>query len=170
MISSPQCNSYTTINDPTRNENQGLGSLADQSYFSSGPRWVRFEGAGGTEIPTAPVPTSHCTTSATGWYSGVMPSSPDTTTSGTACFKWNQGDCAFNNSIQVTNCGSYYVYYLSAPTTGGMRYCTTTTTTINPARKSTTVLSAISNFFQNLWEKITGWTGEIKWIQFFKKQ
>ncbi len=55
MMSSSQCYNYTTIDDPTRNINQGTGSNADQSYFASGPQWVRFVGSGGTEIPTSAV-------------------------------------------------------------------------------------------------------------------
>jgi hypothetical protein len=54
-MSSSQCYNYTTIDDPTRNINQGTGSNADQSYFASGPQWVRFVGSGGTEIPTSAV-------------------------------------------------------------------------------------------------------------------
>ncbi len=155
MMSSSQCYNYTTIDDPTRNINQGTGSNADQSYFSSGPQWVRFVGAGGTEIPTSAVAMSQCSTSASGWYSGTMPSVPDTTESGTACFTWTQGNCAYSNQIQVTNCGSYYVYYLSAPTTGGMRYCTSNATSASAPSRSTTVLSSISNFIGSLFNKLT---------------
>ncbi len=123
-----QCYDYTTINDPTRNVNQGRGTDADQTYFSSGPQWVRFEGPGGTQIPTSAVAMYRCGTSASGWYSGVMPTAPSTTVNGTACFTWTSGSCQYSNQISVTNCGSYYVYYLSAPSTGGMRYCTDTPT------------------------------------------
>ncbi len=154
MMSSSQCYNYTTIDDPTRNINQGTGSNADQTYFSSGPRWVRFVGSGGTEIPTSRVPAQQCSTNAAGWYSGVMPTAPDTTTSGTVCFTWPSGDCFYNNEIQVTNCGSYYVYYLSAPSTGGMRYCTTNGTSASAASRSTTVLSSISNFIGSLFNKL----------------
>ncbi len=154
MLSSSQCYSYTTIDDPTRNINQPMGNAADQTYFSSGPQWVRFVGSGGTEIPTSKVPLQRCGTSASGWYSGVMPTAPDTTTSGTVCFTWSSGDCVYNNQIQVTDCGSYYVYYLSAPSTGGMRYCTTNSTSTSVTSRSTTVLSSISNFFRSLFKKI----------------
>ena len=121
-----QCYDYTTINDPTRNVNEGRGDHADQSYFSSGPQWMRFEGAGGTQIPTSAVAIYRCGTNAAGWYSGGMPSVSGTTVNGTACFTWSASNCQYSNQISVTNCGSYYVYYLSAPSTGGMRYCTDT--------------------------------------------
>jgi hypothetical protein len=125
-MSNPQCYDYTTINDPTRNVNEGRGNAADQSYFSSGPQWVRFEGEGGTQIPTSQVAMYRCGTNAAGWYSGAMPSVPSTTENGTVCFAWSGGSCQYTHDIRVTNCGSYYVYYLSAPTSGGMRYCTET--------------------------------------------
>jgi len=123
---SSQCYDYTTINDPTRNINQGTGSQYDTQYFSSGPRWIRFEGAGGTQIPTSPVPAYRCGTSATGWYSGQMPSVMDTTVNGTVCYTWSSNNCSYSNQIQVTNCGSYYVYNLRAPPVSGLRYCTDT--------------------------------------------
>ncbi len=154
MMYSSQCSNYTTIDDPTRNINQGQGSNADQSFFNSGPRWIRFEGAGGTQIPTSAVAMSHCSTNAAGWYSGTMPSVPDTTVNGTACFTWSQGDCAYSNQIQVTNCGSYYVYYLSSPPTGGMRYCTTNATNASVVSRSTAALTSISSYIQSLFKKL----------------
>ena len=155
MLSSSQCYNYTTIDDPTRNINEGKGDHADQSYFSSGPQWIRFVGSGGTEIPTSRVPSYRCGTNAAGWYSGGMPTAPDTTTSGTVCFTWSSGDCVYNNPIQVTNCGSYYVYYLSAPSTGGMRYCTTNSTSGSKASRSSIGLSAVSNFVRRLFNKLS---------------
>jgi len=76
----PQCNDYETIDDPTRNVNKNQGFDADKTYFSSGPRWVRFQGTGGTEIPTSAVAEYKCGTSAPGWYSGEMPTTIHTTT------------------------------------------------------------------------------------------
>ena len=76
----PQCSDYQTIDDPTRNVNKNQGFDADKTYFSSGPRWVRFQGTGGTEIPTSAVAEYKCGTSAPGWYSGEMPTTIHTTT------------------------------------------------------------------------------------------
>ncbi|CAF4418824.1 unnamed protein product, partial [Adineta steineri] len=112
------------INDPTRSVNVTTSGGCDQSLFSSGAMWVRFVGVGGTQIPTSPVATFQCDTEATGWYSGQMPTSVDTTITGIVCYNWVSSNCYFNNSISVTNCGSYYVYQLSAPPGCNMRYCT----------------------------------------------
>jgi len=116
--------------------NQSTSTGCDQSSFSSGPQWVRFVGEGGTQIPTSAVGSNRCGTQATGWYSGEMPNVLDTTTNGTVCFEWSSNTCNWNTKILVTNCGSYYVYRLSASPGCSMRYCTdtpsdpTTTTTI----------------------------------------
>jgi len=131
-MSSSQCYNYTTIDDPTRNINEGRGSNADQDYFSSGPQWIRFVGAGGTEIPTSAAAMYHCTTNAAGWYSGTMPSVLDTTVNGTVCYTWNSNSCSYSNQIQVTNCGSYYVYHLTAPPACYLRYCTDTPSNPTP--------------------------------------
>ncbi|CAF4148054.1 unnamed protein product [Adineta steineri] len=133
-----QCYNYTLINDPTRNVNVTTGNTCDQSLFSSGAMWVLFVGVGGTQIPTSPVGAYRCGTSATGWYSGQMPTGVDTTINGTVCFTFGSSNCTWSNSISVTNCGSYYVYQLGAPPGCSMRYCTDipddriTDTTIKP--------------------------------------
>jgi hypothetical protein len=68
-----------------------------------------------------------CSTSAPGWYSGQMPSVMDTTINGTVCYTWSSNNCSYSNQIQVTNCGSYYVYNLPPPPiSSGLRYCTDT--------------------------------------------
>jgi uromodulin len=126
MMFSSQCSNYTTINDPTRNINQAGGVQNDLQTFTSGQQWIRFEGPGGTQIPTSAVPSNQCGTYASGWYSGDMPSISGTTVNGTVCYTWTSGSCQYTNQIQVTNCGSYYVYNLRAPPVSGLRYCTDT--------------------------------------------
>jgi Notch-like protein len=140
-----QCDAYTTIDDPTRNILQTTGTNTDTNFFSSGPRWVRFEGAGGTQIPTNPVPIYRCGTSASGWYSSGMPTVPDTTVNGTVCYTWSANNCSFSNQIQVTNCGSYYVYYLSTPPTSNLRYCTETPAALTTTSAVPTIQSNVSH-------------------------
>ena len=139
-----QCDTYTTINDPTRNVMQASTVNGDIHYFSSGPLWVRFEGSGGTQIPTTAVPYYRCGTTASGWYSGAMPTVPDTSVNGTVCYTWLDNTCAYSNEIQVTNCGSYYVYYLSAPPTSNLRYCTETPADLTTTATIPTIPSNIS--------------------------
>jgi hypothetical protein len=97
--------------------------VCDNIYFNSTVTWVRFSGAAGTQISTSVVAKSHCSTHATGYYTGVMPSVGVTIT-GTVCYNWEENICNWNNSISVTNCNGYYVYALIAPPTCHLRYCT----------------------------------------------
>lgn len=120
-----QCSNYTTIDDPTRNVNEDRGNNNDRDHFTSGPIWVRFVGTGGTQIPTSAAAMYRCGTSVAGWYSGEMPTVPSTTVSGNVCYTWVSGNCSYRTKISVTNCGSYYVYHLNSPLSGGLRYCTT---------------------------------------------
>ncbi len=64
-----------------------------------------------------------CGTTATGWYTGSYPSVGSTTT-GFVCYYGSSNLCNWSNSIQVTNCNGYYVYYLSTTPSCSLRYCT----------------------------------------------
>ncbi|CAF1082855.1 unnamed protein product, partial [Adineta steineri] len=117
-----QCYSYTTINDVTRLATAGSGSTTDYGLFSTGT-WVRFSGAGGTQITTSSPGLYHCTTYYSGWYSGSLPSSGETV-NGTVCYTYSSSSCYYANIISVTNCGSFYVYDLVNPPVSNSRYCT----------------------------------------------
>ena len=125
----PQCYEHQVINDSSRSVNFGATpKTCDQSTFSSTPRWVRFIGAGGTQIPTTPPPVSRCGTDAPGWYSGSMPTDTYSSTNGSVCYSWSVKTCNWQNNIQVTNCGSFFVYQLTKPPQCSLRYCTETPT------------------------------------------
>lgn len=119
-----QCTNYTENSDATRSKNY-TGSIAtcDQTTFSRA-QWVRFTGSSGDIIPTSAVPDNRCGTHAAGWYSSEMPTNSFTTVNGTVCFSWSGNTCNWRSNIQVTNCGSYYVYYLTTPSVCQLRYCT----------------------------------------------
>ena len=69
-------------------------------------------------------PTYRCGTQAPGWLSGGHPSVADGQVSRTVCFHWNRNCCLWSTNIQVRNCGSYHVYYLSGTPAGcNLRYC-----------------------------------------------
>lgn len=150
---SAQCYNYETIDDESRNIFKPIGMGCDQSVFNSTSRWVRFVGAGGTQIPTARIGPSQCGTQATGWYSGEMPTITDSTTSGDVCFEWQSNICRWRSNISVTNCGSYYVYQLSSPPECSLRYCTTNPQSIMKGEKSTSTFT-LSNFILNILKKL----------------
>ena len=121
-----QCTSYTVNSDSTRNIATGTpGSLCDNTLTA---RWYRFTGAGGTRLATSSVSKDKCTTTNGGSYNGSLPSTTGTTTFGTLCLN-NDGYLCYaawsGSFIAVTNCGSYYVFYLIPITNCNSRYCTT---------------------------------------------
>ena len=121
-----QCTSYTSNSDSTRNIATGTaGSLCDNTLTAG---WYRFTGAAGTRLATSSVSLDTCTTGNGGSYNGTLPSTSGATTFGTLCVNNNGYLCyaALSGSlIVVTNCGSYYVFFLSPITNCNSRYCTT---------------------------------------------
>lgn len=117
------CSSYTTITDATRSISYTSSTACDRSTFSTTAVWVRFTGSGGTQIPTSVSSYHICGTDAPGWYSGTMPAVGATVT-GTVCYYWSGNMCNWLNSVQVANCGSYYVYSVIRPPVCSLRYCT----------------------------------------------
>lgn len=119
----PQCSSYVLNTDSTRNVGYTGSSTCDSGAFGAGT-WVRFDIPAGTYIITYVPSTSTCGTDATGWYTGVYPSGPGLTTSGSVCYNWSGSSCMWANSISITHCGSYYVFYLINSPNCNLRYCT----------------------------------------------
>ncbi len=119
-----QCTNATMIIDPTRS----AGYTGPYGCDVAGPfnttGWFQFSGAGGTMLANCAVPANSCGTQSTGWYSGVYPSTAGDTINGTVCFNFAGNICRNPNSISVTNCNGYYVFYLGPPSHCNLRYCT----------------------------------------------
>jgi hypothetical protein len=80
----------------------------------------------GTRIPESPPGIFHCGTGATGWLSGDHPTSPGASNDAKFCFDDGvNGDCYESTQGKVTNCGSYFVYYLENTPQCYRRYCAT---------------------------------------------
>mgnify|MGYP002630613163 CR=1 FL=1 len=118
----PECQNYQTISDANRNINAGGGSACDSGI---GNKWFRFTGAAGVMLPTVAPPKDRCGTQATGWMQGSHPSVQDGKVARKACFHWGGNTCNWNSSIQVINCGEYYVYNLTNSPVCNLRYCAT---------------------------------------------
>ena len=85
--------------------------------------WYRFGGGAGTQIATSCVPVRRCGTHAPGWMNGAHPTEAEGKVSRTVAFHWS-GNCQmWTESIQVINCGAFYVYYLKPTTNCSLRYC-----------------------------------------------
>jgi len=75
-------------------------------------------------LPNSAVAYNLCDTQATGWYNGVYPSTVGSTNTGTVCYHWTSSTCQWSNSVSVTNCNGYYVFYLTRPSVCNLRVCT----------------------------------------------
>ncbi len=98
------------------------------TYLSITAAWYRFSGAAGTRLSTTSVSSYSCGTYYPGWFNGSLPSTVGATASGTVCANVNGNLCYAPysvNSILVTNCDSFYVFFLTPMSTCNSRYCTT---------------------------------------------
>ena len=89
--------------------------------------WYRFTMPAGTRIPESSPGKYHCGTRHTGWLSGVHPTTPGASNNNAKyCFDNGDGnDCHWSTQGKVTNCGSYFVYYLENAPGCRYRYCAT---------------------------------------------
>ncbi|XP_078382733.1 pancreatic secretory granule membrane major glycoprotein GP2-like [Oculina patagonica] len=121
-----ECLSYTNLTDGKRKVTAIREVVLCDSELV--PGWYRFQGDAGTRMPTTCPPKYSCNTHAPGWLNGAHPTVAEGQVIRQVCFHW-QSSCCYNGSqwpksIQVRNCGSYYVYYLIG-TNCSLRYCST---------------------------------------------
>ncbi|CAF1277279.1 unnamed protein product, partial [Adineta steineri] len=114
IVLPPQCTTATVITDATRNVGYTVAVYGCDTSSVWPTRWYRFSGGAGTMLANYVVAINHCGTQAPGWYTGTYPSTAGSTTSGTVCYNWAGNSCEWSNSISITNCNGYYVFYLSA--------------------------------------------------------
>ncbi|XP_046553819.1 oncoprotein-induced transcript 3 protein-like [Haliotis rubra] len=107
---------------------------------------VNYHGA--LEMPTSHVDINSCGANYPGWLNGTLPSETDGIVDMTVCVSFYNEPCRKQVTIQVKNCGLFYVYYLVKMGGCSERYCfgtdaecpTTTeapTTTESPPPSST---------------------------------
>ena len=115
-----ECRTYKLLNESNRNRDYAIYEVNCDNSLSG---WYRFGGGAGIKMPTTCVPQKRCGTKATGWISGTHPEVADGKVSRTVCFHWWGKCCTWSKTIEVVNCGQYYVYKLSAPPKCTLRYC-----------------------------------------------
>ena len=120
-----ECQNYVSLNSYTRKITYSGNKLYCDSEI--GPGWFRFEGSGGTRMATSCPPKERCGAWVPGWLNGGHPTVADGRVSRQVCFHWYSNCCYFSRNVEVRNCGSYYVYYLSGTPNGYChhRYCGT---------------------------------------------
>jgi cysteine-rich repeat protein len=115
----PECSNYTSLTDSSRHFQKGGGVTCDSGLNG----WYRFEGQAGTQmLETCPSQNS-CGTSAPGWMAGGHPSVNEGKVTRTVNFHWSSGCSTWSTSIQVSNCGGFYVYELNGTPVCNLRYC-----------------------------------------------
>ncbi len=87
--------------------------------------WYRFEGAAGTRMLESCPSQNSCGTHAPGWMSGGHPSVNEGQVTRTVHFNWSNSCSHWSTSVQVSNCGDYYVYELNGTPVCSLRYCGT---------------------------------------------
>lgn len=118
-----ECVSYTPISDADRHINHGdINNLCDSSIEN---RWYRFTGAAGTSMPGTCPAVNRCNTDATGWLSDPHPTVSDGIVTRKVCYHWVSDCCHWSNTIEVLNCGDFYIYKLVPPPVCNLRYCGT---------------------------------------------
>ncbi|XP_032230168.2 uromodulin [Nematostella vectensis] len=121
LMDYPECASYTTLSDASRNVNSPKTTRICDSGLVK--KWYRFEGAAGTVIPSACPSENLCNTHATGWVNGAHPTVEEGIVTRKVCYHWSSSCCNWSNDIRILNCGSYYIYELIKPPGCSLRYC-----------------------------------------------
>ena len=118
----PECSEYTELSDAFRNVGWGYDYARCDSGLAAG--WYRFTGDAGTQMLDYAPGDYNCGTHAPGWIDG-HPAFVGDTTRQTVCYDWSGDgdDCTWDNEVDVTNCGDFYVYNLVAPPVCSLAYC-----------------------------------------------
>ncbi|CAF1256732.1 unnamed protein product [Rotaria sordida] len=121
-----QCFKYKRVDDFSRREGSGIGRSCDTNKTAG---WTRFVDQAGTAIINH-IPESGlrlCGGGSPGWLFGVYPSILYSTTIGTMCYVGPTGiPCAriAAKTVQVTHCGSYFVFDMPVAPECPLRACT----------------------------------------------
>jgi len=127
-----QCKDYNMMMDQTRSVNYGRGNNSDHQGSATtspdwkGTGWYRMFNPAGTMMPEQPVGYDHCGGTKAGWLMGPHPALAGENVERKACFCVEDlsSDCSFEKTVNVTNCGDYYVYHLvDTSFDSGFRYC-----------------------------------------------
>merc|ERR1712087_167701 len=132
----PECTSnYKVLDEADRNyqhqTNPDLPVYCDnikawngiKSPAFQGSSWYRFMGQAGTKMPEFPYGSSTCQTWAPGWINGKHPTRKGQIVERLACFTVGENTCYDRENIKITNCGSFFLYFLPDITKCNNRYC-----------------------------------------------
>ncbi|XP_015780559.1 PREDICTED: uromodulin-like isoform X4 [Acropora digitifera] len=118
----PECASYITLNASDRSVHFPRGKKCDINLTTE---WYRFQGQAGKQLAVKCPPHQRCNTDYTGWMNGKHPNVEDGIVKRQVCFHGRYQCCYKTTTIDVRNCGAYFVYRLRKVPTCRPRYCGT---------------------------------------------
>ncbi|XP_068740086.1 neurogenic locus Notch protein-like isoform X3 [Montipora capricornis] len=124
-FTSDPCSHYTQLSDRERAAGIHRGNIlkCDKGGTFDSPKWYRFTGAAGSQMPTSCVSKDHCGTHAPGWLSGPHPTRVGEIVNAKVCFHWSSSCCNWNAIIQIKRCNGFYVYKLMKTPACSLRFC-----------------------------------------------
>ena len=113
---------YLACDGYHRTDHASSSWISDPQWGGFG--WYRFMKPAGTMMPTSPPPLNRCLTQMPGWLRNGHPSKKgQRNESALFCFNSIHSTCRRHAYGKVTNCGSFFVYYLSNAPVCHARYC-----------------------------------------------
>ncbi|XP_067041983.1 uncharacterized protein [Acropora muricata] len=111
------CNDCCNINTPINETRRSINSIWEPGQIPLCDRllpfgWYRFTSFGGSKMPETPVQDYHCGTHDPVWLRDPHPTTSEGNIERRACISSFGNTCRYSITINVTNCGSYFVYYL----------------------------------------------------------
>ena len=97
------------------------GHSGNQHGFT--PGWHSFSPTIGGAMPEKCTSVNYCGTVASGWLKGSHPNVIGQNISRTVCFSYSSNCCYWQTSVEVINCGQYYIYNLPNTPVCNLAYC-----------------------------------------------
>lgn len=121
----PSCDSrqYSVLKDTWRRESVPIEGACAQQYSVFQAGWYRFSKRLGAMIKTRCPQTQGCRAVAPGWMRGGHPAQVGVAQSRVVCFSFEGNCCSRQVTVEVVNCGDYYVYNLPEIPTCYYEYC-----------------------------------------------
>merc|ERR1712156_964527 len=109
--------------DKTNIRESNSRNILKSSPDWKGPGWDQIKNPAGIQLSEEVVEPYHCSTSGTGWLNGPHPEILGQTVEMQVCFNSGGEDCKWLTTVQVRNCGHFFLYYLEDVPYCPLRYC-----------------------------------------------
>lgn len=121
FFSADICRNYQTLSDAERKRD--FATVYPPQCDDKLNDWYRFEGDAGKQMATTCPPANRCDADIPGWLNGAHPTVAEGEVKRKVCFHQAEDCCKKERSIQVKNCGSYYIYRITGTPACKLRYC-----------------------------------------------